>query len=231
MTDRLRIALAQMNQRVGELEGHAEGMLEMRRRAAAEGADLLVCPELQLVGYPPEDLVLKPEFVRRVHECTDDLVAATIEPGPALLIGTITNEDGENFNTMLLADGGKAVGRTYKHELPNYGTFDEKRIFTPGPLPSPIEWRGIKLGLAVCEDMWLEPVCAHLAELGAELFIVPHASPYELDKNQTRERPARARTTSTGLPLVVLNRARGQEELGFDRSSFILPPDGEIVAQ
>jgi len=231
MTDRLKIALAQMNQRVGDLDGNAKAMLDMRRRAVADGADLLVCPELQLVGYPPEDLVLKPEFVRRVHECSDQLVAATIEPGPALLIGTITDIGGQNFNTMLLADGGKVVGRTFKHELPNYGTFDEKRIFAPGPLPDPIEWRGIRLGVPVCEDMWLEPVCAHLAEGGAELFIVPHGSPYELDKNQTRERLARARTTSTGLPLVFLNRVGGQDELAFDGSSFIMHPDGEIVVQ
>jgi NAD+ synthase len=231
MTDRLKIALAQMNQRVGDLDGNAAAMLEMRRKAAAEGADLLVCPELQLVGYPPEDLVLKPEFVRRVHECTDQLVTATIEPGPALLIGTITNIGGQNFNTMLLADGGKVIGRTFKHELPNYGTFDEKRIFTPGPLPSPIEWRGIRLGVPVCEDMWLEPVCAHLADLGAELFLVPHGSPYELDKTVTRERLARARTTSTGLPLVFLNRVGGQDELAFDGSSFVMHPDGETVVQ
>ena len=229
MIDRLKIALAQMNQRVGDLEGNASAMVEMRRKA--KDADLLVCPELQLVGYPPEDLVLKPEFVRRVHECTDQLVAATTEAGPAILIGTITNEGGQNFNTMLLADDGKVIGRTFKHELPNYGTFDEKRIFTPGPLPEPIEWRGIKLGVPVCEDMWLEPVCAHLAELGAELFLVPHGSPYELDKNQTRERLGRARTTSTGLPLVFLNRVGGQDELAFDGSSFVMHPDGEIVVQ
>ncbi|MEA3059870.1 MAG: synthase [Sphingomonadales bacterium] len=226
---RLKIALAQTNQRVGDLEGNARAMLEMRRKAG--DADLLACPELQLVGYPPEDLVLKPEFVRRVHECTDELVAATAEPGPALLIGTITNIGGQNFNTVLLADGGKVIGRTFKHELPNYGTFDEKRIFAPGPLPEPILWRGIRLGVPVCEDMWLEPVCAHLAELGAELFIVPHGSPYELDKNQTRERLARTRTTSTGLPLVFLNRVGGQDELAFDGSSFVMHPDGEIVVQ
>jgi NAD+ synthase len=231
VTDRLKIALAQMNQRVGDLDGNAAAMLEMRRKAAAAGADLLVCPELQLVGYPPEDLVLKPEFVRRVHECTDQLVAATVEPGPAMLIGTITHESGQNFNTMLLADGGNRLGRTFKHELPNYGTFDEKRIFTPGPLPDPIDWRRIKLGVPVCEDMWLEPVCAHLAELGAELFLVPHGSPYELDKIDTRERLARARTTSTGLPLVFLNRVGGQDELAFDGSSFVMHPDGEVVVQ
>ena len=228
-TDRLRIALAQMNQRVGDLDGNAQAMLEMRRRA--KDADLLLCPELQLVGYPPEDLVLKPEFVRRVGECTDQLVAATVEPGPAMLIGTIVHEGGQNFNAMLLADGGKVIGRTFKHELPNYGTFDEKRIFTPGPLPDPIPWRGIKLGVPVCEDMWLEPVCAHLAELGAELFLVPHGSPYELDKNQIRERLARARTTSTGLPLVFLNRVGGQDEIAFDGSSFVMHPDGETVVQ
>src|SRR5437588_9585303 len=119
-TDRLKIALAQMNQRVGDLEGNAKAMLEMRRKAAAQGADLLVCPELQLVGYPPEDLVLEPEFVRRVHERTDQLVQATIEDGPALLIGTIVNDGGQNFNAMVLAHNGRVVGQTLKHELPNY---------------------------------------------------------------------------------------------------------------
>ena len=113
MTNRLKIALAQMNQRVGDLEGNARAMLEMRRKA--KDADLLVCPELQVVGYPPEDLVLKPEFVRRVHECTDELIEATAEPGPAMLIGTIVNEGGQIFNAMILADGGKVLGRTFKH--------------------------------------------------------------------------------------------------------------------
>src|SRR3954468_22828190 len=104
MTDRLCIAFAQMNQRVGDLEGNAAAMLEMRRRA--KGADLLLCPELQVIGYPPEDLVLKPEFVRRTHECTDKLVEATVEPGPALLIGTIVSEGGRTYNAVVLADGG-----------------------------------------------------------------------------------------------------------------------------
>ena len=108
---RLRIALAQMNQRVGDLAGNAHAMLEMRRRAAAEGADLLVCPELQLVGYPPEDLVLKPEFVRRAHEHTDQLVEATVEPGPAMLIGTIVQEEGQTFNAMVLANGALGLPR------------------------------------------------------------------------------------------------------------------------
>jgi NAD+ synthase len=120
-TQHLKIALAQMNQRVGDLDGNTAAMLEMRRKA--KDADLLLCPEVQLIGYPPEDLVLKPEFVRRAHECTDRLVATTAEPGPAMLIGTIVNEGGQLFNAMLLADGGRVFGRTFKHELPNYGPF------------------------------------------------------------------------------------------------------------
>jgi len=229
MADKLTIALAQMNQRVGDLEGNASAMLEMRRRA--RDADLLLCPELQVIGYPPEDLVLKPEFVRRAMETAQRLVEATAEPGPAMLIGTVWHDGGQNFNAMILAGGGRVLGCTYKHELPNYGTFDEKRIFTPGPLPEPFEFKGVKIGVPICEDMWFDPVCAHLAELGAEMFLVPHGSPYELDKTLTRERQARARTTGTGRPLIFLNRVGGQDELVFDGSSFVMHPDGEMIVQ
>src|SRR5438270_4351780 len=198
---RLKIALAQMNQRVGDLEGNANVMLEMRGKAAAAGADLMMCPELQLTGYPPEDLVLKPEFVRRVHECTDRLVAATVEPGPALLIGTIVNQGGSNYNAFILADGGRVVGRTLKRELPNYGTFDEKRIFTPGPLPEPIDFKGVKIGVPICEDIWQEVVCAHLADAGADMLLVPNGSPFELDKDDIRYRLVRSRAIQTRLPI------------------------------
>src|SRR4051812_46604194 len=171
-TQHLKIGFAQMNQRVGDLEGNAAAMLEMRRKAA--GADLLMCPELQLTGYPPEDLVLKPEFVRRTMETAEKLVEATIEPGPAMLIGTIVSEGSLNYNAMVLADGGRIVGRTLKRELPNYGTFDEKRVFASGPLPEPIEFRGVKLGIPICEDIWQEVVCNHLAEAGAGILLVPN---------------------------------------------------------
>jgi len=231
MTDRLRIAFAQMNQRVGDLDGNAAAMSEMRRRAATEGAELLLCPELQLVGYPPEDLVLKPEFVRRVHEATDRLVETTIEPGPAILVGTIAEENGQNFNVMLLADGGRVLARTVKRELPNYGTFDEKRIFTPGPLPEPIEFKGVKIGVPICEDIWQENVCGHLADAGADMLLVPNGSPYELDKDEIRYRLVRSRALQTGLPIAYLNRVGGQDELVFDGSSFIIHPDGERVVQ
>jgi len=231
MTDKLRIAFAQMNQRVGDLEGNAAAMLEVRRKAAAEGAELLLCPELQLVGYPPEDLVLKPEFVRRAMECAERLVDATAEPGPALLIGTVINDGGLNYNAFLLADGGRVIGRTLKHELPNYGTFDEKRVFASGPLPEPFEYKGVKIGVPICEDIWQEVVCGHLADAGAEILLVPNGSPYELDKDDIRYRLVRSRAVQTGLPVAYLNRVGGQDELVFDGSSFVIHPDGERVVQ
>jgi NAD+ synthase len=229
MTDRLVIALAQMNQRVGDLAGNAEAMIAMREKAA--GADLLMVPELQLTGYPPEDLVLKPEFVRRTMEAAERLVDATASPGPALLFGSIHHEAGQNYNVMILAQGGRVLARTLKRELPNYGTFDEKRVFAPGALPEPIEFKGVKIGVPICEDIWQEVVCSHLADAGAELLLVPNGSPYELDKDDKRALLVRSRVTMTGLPLAYLNRVGGQDELVFDGSSFIMHPDGERVVQ
>ena len=221
----------QCRQRVGDLAANAAAMLDWRAQAAAAGADLVLFPEMQLTGYPVEDLVLKPEFVRRTMEAAERLVDATAAPGPALLVGTLHAEGGSVYNAMLLADGGRMVGRTLKHELPNYGTFDEKRIFASGPLPSPIVWRGVKLGVAICEDIWQEPVCAALAAAGAELLLSPNGSPYELDKDDLRARLVRARVTSTGLPLAYVNRVGGQDELAFDGSSFVINADGERVVQ
>ena len=235
MTDRLTIALAQMNQRVGDLEGNAAAMRRVRGEAA--GADLMMVPELQLTGYPPEDLVLKPEFVRRTMEAAERLVDSTAEPGPAILFGTIIAEPGAIYNAMVLANDGQVLGRTLKRELPNYGTFDEKRIFTPGPLPEPIEFNGVRIGVPVCEDIWQETVCAHLTNAGAELMLVPNGSPYELDKDDHRQKLVRSRVLATGLPIAYLNRVGGQDEIVFDGSSFVMQPGGkgagstEVVVQ
>jgi NAD+ synthase len=231
VTDRLRIALCQLGQRMGDLSANAEAMLEWRARAAEQGADLVMMPELQLVGYPPEDLVLKPEFVRQTMEAAERLVDATADGGPGLLFGTIHSDEGVNFNACILAEGGKLIGRTLKHELPNYGTFDEKRIFAHGPLPEPIEFRGVKLGIPICEDIWLESVCQHLAAAGAEMLLVPNGSPYETDKDDQRQRLVRERAIETGLPVVYLNRVGGQDELVFDGSSFVINDDGGIAVQ
>jgi NAD+ synthase len=231
VTDRLRIALCQLGQRIGDLHANAEAMLDWRKRAAMEGAELVMVPELQLVGYPPEDLVLKPEFVRQTVEATERLVDATADGGPALLFGTIHADEGVNFNAFILAEGGRIVGRTLKHELPNYGTFDEKRIFAHGPLPQPIEFRGAKLGVPICEDIWLEAVCQHLADQGADMLLVPNGSPYETDKDDQRQRLVRERAVETGLPIAYLNRVGGQDELVFDGSSFVTNDDGTIAVQ
>ncbi len=231
VTETLRIALAQMSQRVGDLAGNAAAILAVRATAAKAGADLVMTPEMQLTGYPVEDLVLKAAFLRRTAEETGRLVEATADGGPALLFGTILVEDGLTYNAMLLAEGGRIVGRSLKHELPNYGTFDEKRIFAAGPLPEPILWRGVKLGAPICEDIWLETVAAALAGAGAELLLVANGSPFELDKDDLRQRLAQARVTETGLPLVYLNRVGGQDELAFDGSSFVLNGDGSLALQ
>ena len=231
VTDRLRIALVQLSQRIGDLSGNAEKMLEWRAKAAAEGADLVLVPELQLTGYPPEDLVLKPEFVRQTMELAERLVDATVDGGPGLLFGSIHAEGAANYNCVILAEGGRTIGRRLKHELPNYGTFDEKRVFAHGPLPEPILFKGVKLGVPICQDIWEERVCAHLARSGAEILLSPNGSPYETDKDSLRQRMVRQRVVETGLPLVYLNRVGGQDELVFDGASFVTNDDGSICVQ
>jgi NAD+ synthase len=132
---------------------------------------------------------------------------------------------------VILAEGGRVVARRLKHELPNYGTFDEKRVFAHGPLPEPIDCKGVKLGVPICEDIWQERVCAHLARAGAEILLVPNGSPYETDKDDMRQRLVRERVIETGLPMVYLNRVGGQDELVFDGSSFVINDDGSICVQ
>ena len=231
MTDRLRIALVQLNQRIGDLSANARQMLDWRAKAAAAGAELAMVPELQLTGYPPEDLVLKPEFVRQTMEAAERLVDATADGGPALLFGSIHSEGGANYNCVILAEGGRIVGRRLKHELPNYGTFDEKRVFAHGPLPEPIEYKGVRLGVPICEDIWQERVCVHLAQRGAEILLVPNGSPYETDKDNLRQLMVRERVVETGLPMVYLNRVGGQDELVFDGSSFVTNDEGSVAVQ
>jgi NAD+ synthase len=225
MTNRLNIAMAQLNQRVGDLAGNAGKMLEWR--AKATDADLIVFPEQQLIGYPAEDLVLKPAFAARAAVELAKLAEATADGGPAMLVGSIFLDDGALYNGIALLDGGQIAAVRYKHELPNYGTFDEKRIFASGPMPEPVLFKGVRIGVPICEDGWLAPVSIHLKERGAELLISTNGSPYEIDKDDRRlEEVFAARVRETRLPLMFLNRVGGQDELVFDGSSFVLNADG-----
>lgn len=224
---RLSIALAQVSQRVGDIDGNAAAIIGWRARA--KDADLVMFPELQLTGYPPEDLVLKPEFVRRAMEASERLIDATADGGPAILFGSLHAEEGKVFNAYLLADDGKLVARRLKRELPNYGTFDEKRVFAPGPLPEPVDFRGVRFGIPICEDIWLEAVCAHLRDAGAEFLLVPNGSPYEPDKDAKRIALVEKRVTETNLAIAYLNRVGGQDELVFEGASFVINGDGTLA--
>lgn len=231
MTDQLTIALAQINPTVGALDHNAGLILAAREEAARSGADLVVYPELSVCGYPPEDLVLKPFFLDKVEDVVQSLAARTADGGPALLVGAPWRVEGRRHNAALLLDGGKIQAIRLKHDLPNYGPFDEKRVFDAGPLPGPVNFRGVRLGVLVCEDMWKPDVAETLAETGAELLVVPNGSPFELGKADNRLSLAVARVTETGLPLVYLNQVGGQDELVFDGASFAINADKGLVAQ
>ena len=225
--DKLRIALAQVSQRVGDIDGNGRRLLEYRAKAGP--CDIVMFPELQLTGYPPEDLVLKPEFVRRAMEASERITDATADGGPAVLFGSLYQEEGKVYNAFLLAADGKLLARRLKVELPNYGTFDEKRVFASGPLPEPVEYRGVRFGIPICEDIWRESVCAHLKDQGAEFLLVPNGSPYELNKDEQRIALVEKRVTETGLATAYLNRVGGQDELVFEGASFVVNGDGELA--
>ncbi|MPS67704.1 MAG: NAD+ synthase [Novosphingobium sp.] len=230
MADTLRITLAQLNQSVGDLDGNAAGVLEAR--TAAQGADLVVFPELHLIGYPPEDLILKPALIERAAARLQILAQASASEGPAMLVGSAFVLDGALHNGVALLDQGKVAAVRLKHELPNYGTFDEMRLFQPGPLPEPVILRGAMIGVPICEDIWRPEVCRHLADFGAEMLICINGSPYEINKDALRiEGVAKRRAVDTGLPLAYLNRVGGQDELVFDGASFVVNGDGAVAVQ
>jgi NAD+ synthase len=226
----LKIALAQANPTLGAIDANLAKLREMRDRAAALGADLVVFPELFVTGYPPEDLVLKPAFQLAARRGVEAL-AAQLEPGPAVLAGTVWPEGGKVYNAVVLLDQSKVAAVRFKVELPNYGVFDEKRVFAPGPAPKPIDFRGAKLGVPICEDIWGRGVAAELAEGGAGILIVPNGSPFDWTKPDVRIDIAQARVAEAGLPLIYVNQVGGQDELVFDGASFVLNADGSVAAQ
>ena len=229
MTDTLTIALCQLDPVVGDVEGNVERLLGARAEAA--GADLAVATELVLVGYPPEDLVLKPALLERAEAAIARLAEATGDGGPALLVGAPRRQGGRVYNAAFLLDAGAVAAVRLKHDLPNYGVFDEKRVFAAGPPPGPVAFRGVRLGVMICEDMWEAEVTECLEESGAEILLVINGSPFEHDKPDTRLNLAVARVSESRLPLIYVNQVGGQDELVFDGASFVLDADRALRVQ
>ena len=228
--DSLNIALAQLNPTVGDVAGNADKVRRARDQAAAQGADLVAFPELFLAGYPPEDLVLKPAFQGACRAAVEALARESAK-GPALLVGTPWVEGGKLYNAYVLLNGGVIEAVRFKVDLPNYGVFDEKRVFTPGPMPGPIVVKGVRIGIPICEDIWGPEVVECLSETGAEILLVPNGSPYWRGKTEHRLNIAVARVVDSGLPLVYLNMVGGQDELVFDGASFVLNANRTVGAQ
>lgn len=228
MTTVLKIASAQLNPTVGDLWANMEKIRKAYIRARKDGADILILPEQSIVGYPAEDLILKPAAI---EDCRDLALAFAKETkdGPAVVFNLPWNAEGDIYNAVLFMQDGKVTDIRYKHHLPNYGVFDEERIFTAGPLPSPVEFKGIQLGLPICEDLWQPGVAAHLADLGAEILISPNASPWRRTVHSERKDALRTKVHNEGLPLIYVNQIGGQDELVFDGSSFSMNGDGKIV--
>jgi NAD+ synthase len=229
--DRLVLALAQVNSTVGAVDDNLARARSARKRAAELGADLVLFSELFLAGYPPEDLVLKPAFQDACRAALDDFARDTADGGPAVLIGLPWMQDGYCHNAYALLEGGRIAAVRRKVDLPNYGVFDEKRVFQPGPAPGPVNFRGIRLGLPICEDIWGQDVIETLVETGAEILLSPNGSPYWRGKHDERLAVATARVVESGLPLVYLNQVGGQDELVFDGASFIVNPDCAVAGR
>lgn len=226
----LRLALVQCNPTVGAIEANTEMVLRWAQQACAEQADLVLFPELVISGYPPEDLLLREEF----HQRTEAALTRLCEQAPcALLLGVTRKRPGQGLpqNCALLIDQGRIVFCYAKQELPNYSVFDEMRYFEPGTESGVVVWRGYKLGLSVCEDIWVESPSQQLKQDQAELILNLNASPFALHKFARREQVLEQRFTETGLPIIYLNQVGGQDELVFDGRSLVRDNAGQTLLQ
>jgi len=227
--NKLMITLAQINPVLGDIEGNAAKIRDIRTKAANASADLVVFTEFSIAGYPPEDLIRKPVFAEQCEAAIAELAAQTADGGPAMLVGGPRRADGRIYNCLYLLDGGKVAAMVDKQHLPNYGVFDEPRVFDAGSAADPVAFRGMNLGLCICEDIWYPEVPAALAKAGADVIIAPHGSPYAMDKLDERLTVASQRVQETSVPLILINQVGGQDELVFDGSSFVLNSDGGVA--
>lgn len=243
----MKIAIAQLNPIVGDLSGNAALVEDAAARAAAEGAELLVTSELVICGYPPKDLLHREGFVAACRGAVEQL-AREIDPALGVLVGHPDREgvpEGRIANAVSLLHGGQIIATVQKTLLPNYDVFDERRYFFPSKGVQPLEFRGLKLGVHICEDAWwhaTEPAYRHeeahetdpiaeLAAAGAELFINVSASPFEIDKPGRRMELIERHTIEHGRPFLFVNQVGGNDDLVFDGHSFVMQADGQIVLE
>ncbi len=231
--DTLRIAVAQLNPIVGDIAGNLAKARGARADAARHGADLVLFTELLLAGYPPEDLVLKPAFLEACEKAALDFAGDTADGGPGVVVGVPLKRRSGVHNSVIVADGGKVLAERFKLDLPNYGEFDEKRVFQAGPdMPGPVNFRGVRLGIPICEDIWGDlGVCETLAESGAEILLVPNGSPYYRGKVEVRHQVVIRQVIESGLPIIYANQLGGQDELVFDGASFAIQADRSLAFQ
>ena len=231
MTDRLRIALAQLNPKVGDLPGNLALARTALADAVAAEADILMFSELFLTGYFPDDLLFKPQFVRDAMQAARDLAADTAGTDVVLVLPTIWWDKNGLYNAAIVAEKGEIIATRFKRELPNNDVFYEKRYFTAGPLPDPVTIKGVPVGIPICEDVWHASVCEHLAMRGAEIMLCPNGSPYWTNKQHIRKELVRARVAEDDVPMLYLNQVGGQDEIVFDGASFAIEPGNKLVVQ
>jgi NAD+ synthetase len=225
----MRIALAQLNQRLGDLAGNARALLDAIAEGRRDGASLVVTPELSLCGYPPEDLLLRPAFL---DACAVELAALAAEvKGTTAVVGFPERRDGVRHNAAAVLRDGRVAAIYRKHLLPNYTVFDEERYFERGTEPCVFDVEGVRCGIVVCEDCWFADPARQSREAGAELIIVPNGSPYHTLQQGARVAQLEARVRETGVPFVYVNRVGGQDELVFDGASFVMDAGGTIAQQ
>jgi NAD+ synthase len=231
VTDRLRIALAQLNPTVGALRANlALGKQALADAVAAE-ADILMFSELFLTGYFPEDLFFKPQFVADAIAAAEELCAATAGTSVSMLLPTVWRDEEGLRNAVLLAEDGRIVAHRFKRELPNDDVFYERRYFVPGDLAEPLTIKGVSVGVPICEDIWHADVCAHLVDNGARILLCPNGSPYWRNKQGKRKELVLARVNEDNVPMLYLNQVGGQDELVFDGASFAIEPGGRLAFQ
>ncbi len=231
-TDILRIALAQLNPTLGDIAGNLEKAKAAHGEAIRMKSDLILFSELFISGYPPEDLVLKPVFVEACMNAVEELAALTVDGAPGIIVGCPMRDETGLFNAVAILEDGKVQGWRKKVDLPNYGEFDEKRVFDSGPLPGPVNFRGVRIGVPICEDIWGDMgVAETLAESGAELLLVPNGSPYVSEKMDVRYQIVIRQNIESGLPIAYLNQLGGQDELMFDGGSFVLNSNHHLAVQ